>query len=85
MNTTTTAPKMDYSEITWNTDDLSIEWIAQYFSAFPGTSGVQHVAFLLERGPAFCASRAQGCWMANDREGHAIYRSLAKHAQKAVA
>jgi hypothetical protein len=81
-NTTATksAPKMDYSEITWNTSDLSLDWIAQYFSAFPGTSGAQHVAFLLGHGAAFCSSRALGCWMANDREGHAIYRSLAKHA-----
>ena len=64
---------MTTTEITWRTDDLSIERCAQV----SGWTVEQLRGFLAKPGFANTARcRAHGAWDANDREGHALWWSL---------
>ncbi len=77
MTNTTQTTKIAAS--TWRTTDISLADIRAYFRAFPGASGWTEAG--MTSGQA--ASRARGAWACNEREMHAIYRSLECHLRAA--
>lgn len=73
-------------KITWTTSDFSRERIAKYFGLGGSRDGEKWIVFILAKGRegalAHCESRASGAWDANERESHAVYKSLATLIRK---
>ena len=67
--------------IEWNTEDLTREEIARYFGMGVARDGEKWIAHIMSGGKsaalAHCRARAAGAWDANERESHAVHRSLA--------
>lgn len=67
------------AEITWRTDDLSLERCARIWPC-----SVDELRAKLARSGFrnHAACKAAGAWDANDREGHALWSSLERMAEK---
>lgn len=67
------------ADATWRTTDISLADIRSFFRAFPGSADWSEAG--MTSGQA--SSAARGYWACNERELHAIYRSLEQHLRAA--